>query len=193
MTSFYQDTDISVTENFLTEEEAAYLINVAESVDPSTWRTEGENSPESENFVFWDDKNLFLHKLPNFDRDLILTLEERAHKIYEEAYGLEGKGVRYVSVNIIHRFKPGHLMEAHQDRGPHYTNNDIMHGFVIYINDNYTGGEIRYPNKDISIKPNARSLVIHPGTEPYTHEVLPVKSGLRYTLTSFSRDPIEGA
>lgn len=193
MTTFYENTDISITENFLTEEEAAYLISVAESVNSSTWRTEGENSPEVENFEFWDDKNLFLHKLPNFDRDLILTLEERAHAIYEKTYGLEGLGVRYVSINIIHRFSPGHLMDTHQDRGPHYTNNDIMHGFVIYINDNYSGGEIYYPKKDIAIKPNARSLVIHPGTEEYTHGVKPVESGLRYTLTSFSRDPIPGA
>lgn len=193
MTTFYNDTEISITENFLTEKEAAYLINVAESVDPSIWRTEGENSPESENFVFWDDKNLFLHKLPDFDRNLILALEERAHAVYEKAYGLENSGVRYVSVNIIHRFKPGHQMEEHQDRGPHYTNNDIMHGFVIYINDDYEGGEIYYPNKDISIKPKARSLVIHPGSEEYTHGVSPVESGLRYTLTSFSRDPIKGA
>ena len=189
MTSFYKDTQISITEDFLTKEEAAYLISVAESVDPSTWRTEGENSPESENFVFWDDKNLFLHKLPNFDKDLILRLEERAHQVYEKAYGLEGRGVRYVSINIIHRFKPGHLMETHQDRGPHYTNNDIMHGFVIYINDDYLGGEIYYPLKDIAIKPKARSLVIHPGTEEYTHGVAVVEAGLRYTLTSFSRDP----
>lgn len=192
MTTFYQNTDISITEDFLTEEEARYLITVAESVDPSTWRTEGENSPEAENFDFWDDKNLFLHKLSNFDQNLILTLEDRAHQIYEKTYGLENKGVRYVSINIIHRFKPGHLMEVHQDRGPHYTNNDIMHGFVIYINDDYVGGEIYYPKKDISIKPKSRSLVIHPGTEEYTHGVKPVDSGLRYTLTSFSRDPIEG-
>ena len=190
MTSFYQDTDISITENFLTEEEATYLISVAESVNQSTWRTQGENSPEVENFDFWDDKNLFMHKLPDFDRELVLRLEERAHRLYEETYGLENLGVRYVSINIIHRFSPGHSMEPHQDRGPHYTNNDIMHGFVIYINDDYLGGEIYYPKKDISIKPKARSLVIHPGTEEYTHGVKEVQSGIRYTLTSFSRDPI---
>jgi hypothetical protein len=193
MTFFYENTDISITENFLSENEAAYLINVAESTDPSIWRTEGENSPESDSYIFWDDKNLFLHKLPEFDRQLILDIEERAHAIYEKVYGLEGLGPRYVSINIIHRFSPGHSMEPHQDRGPHYTNNDIMHGFVIYINDNYSGGEIYYPKKDIAIKPNARSLVIHPGSEEYTHGVKPVESGLRYTLTSFSRDPILGA
>lgn len=192
MTTFYKDTQISITENFLSEEEAAYLVSVAESVNQSIWKTEGENSPEVENFDFWDDKNLFLHKLPDFDRDLILRLEDRAHELYEKIYGLENLGVRYVSINIIHRFSPGHSMETHQDRGPHYTNNDIMHGFVIYINDDYVGGEIYYPKKDISIKPKARSLVIHPGTEEYTHGVKPVQSGLRYTLTSFSRDPITG-
>lgn len=189
MTYFYENTDISITEDFLSKEEADYLINVAESVDPSTWHTEGENSPEAKNFEFWDDKNLFLHKLPDFDRDLLHKIHTRAIGIYEAQYGLVGAGASYVSINIIHRFKPGHLMEEHQDRGPHHTNNNIAHGFVVYINDDYEGGEIYYPKKGIAIKAKARSLVIHPSSEEYTHGVKEVKSGIRYTLTSFAKDP----
>lgn len=59
-------------------------------------------------------------------------------------------------------------------------------GLVIYINDEYDGGEIYYTNKDIVHKPKANSIVIHPANKEYTHGVNSVKNGDRYFLTHFA-------
>lgn len=52
-------------------------------------------------------------------------------------------------------------------------------GFIIYFNDDYTGGEICYPEFDFCYKPNAGDLVIHDIKS--VHAVKKVKSGARYT------------
>ena len=59
-------------------------------------------------------------------------------------------------------------------------------GLVIYYNDNYLGGEINYPELDITIKPKAGSALLHGGE--VMHGSLPVLSDdIRYFSTIFMR------
>jgi predicted 2-oxoglutarate/Fe(II)-dependent dioxygenase YbiX len=60
---------------------------------------------------------------------------------------------------------------------------------VLYLNDEYSGGEIYYPNLDIEIKAPAGSLVIHPSDILHTHGVRKVLGGSRFTMTMFAKDP----
>jgi hypothetical protein len=53
---------------------------------------------------------------------------------------------------------------------------------LIYLNDDYIGGEISFPTHDITIKPNKGELVLFPGNLHYAHEVKEVISGDRYTI-----------
>jgi hypothetical protein len=69
--------------------------------------------------------------------------------------------------------------------GPHCDtydgDNDLAFSMIVYLNDEYEGGTIDFPNHNISLKPEAASLVIFPSQEPYLHEVKDVISGERYT------------
>lgn len=56
---------------------------------------------------------------------------------------------------------------------------------VIYLNDDYEGGEIKFPNQDIFIKPEAGSMIIFPSYEPYVHDPQPTKSGDKYMSPVF--------
>ena len=58
-------------------------------------------------------------------------------------------------------------------------------GCVYYLNDDYEGGEIYFPNQNIKLKPKPNTLVFFPGTLEYLHGVNPITNGIRYTLTSF--------
>lgn len=53
---------------------------------------------------------------------------------------------------------------------------------LIYLNDNYTGGEISFLTQDITIKPSKGDLVMFPGNLHYAHEVKEILSGDRYTM-----------
>jgi len=56
---------------------------------------------------------------------------------------------------------------------------------VLYLNDDYTGGELYFKNQDIKIKPEAGSLIAFPSTDPYFHESLTVTSGIKYISPGF--------
>jgi hypothetical protein len=60
-----------------------------------------------------------------------------------------------------------------------------LHGVVVYLNDDYEGGQIYYPEKNIAIKPKKCALVMHPGNEEYQHGVREVIKGDRYAVTLF--------
>ena len=57
--------------------------------------------------------------------------------------------------------------------------------FIIYLNDDYEGGEICYPEYNIEYKPAAGDLVVHCVETP--HGVNIVKSGIRYTHSNVIR------
>lgn len=71
-----------------------------------------------------------------------------------------------------------------QSMGPHFDgqdgNKDLAFSLVAYVNDDYEGGEISFPNHNITIKPKAGSLIMFPSQQPYIHEVKPIISGTRY-------------
>jgi hypothetical protein len=56
---------------------------------------------------------------------------------------------------------------------------------LFYYNDNYTGGELYYPQYDLEIKPSPGLAVAHPGDVNYLHGVKTVLSGERFTTPSF--------
>lgn len=78
----------------------------------------------------------------------------------------------------IRRYDSGSIMFAHEDGGvpiaPRYT-------ALFYFNEDYDGGEISFPDKNLSIKPNKNSVIIFPSKT--VHQVDMLKSGSRY-LTS---------
>jgi hypothetical protein len=69
--------------------------------------------------------------------------------------------------------------------GPHCDNYDgdsnLAFSMISYINADYEGGEIEFPDHGISIKPEEGSLLIFPSQEPYLHKVNNVTFGNRYT------------
>ena len=50
----------------------------------------------------------------------------------------------------------------------------------MYLNDNYEGGEIEFPNQKVKIKPEAGSILIFPSMNPYIHESKPTSKNEKY-------------
>jgi predicted 2-oxoglutarate/Fe(II)-dependent dioxygenase YbiX len=56
---------------------------------------------------------------------------------------------------------------------------------VIYLNDDYEGGELRFPEQDVMIKPEAGSVIVFPSVEPFYHQSMPLKTGTKYMVPAF--------
>lgn len=184
------NNEIVVVENFITEEEVD-IINDLSSKDPSLW--EGSNDGSGLKEWYGNQLRIEPDNLKSsywYYRDLLDSIQKRSESIFTEYYGISD--FEYLPINSLsRRIGPG--LGVHTDEidpeHPQYNPNEkiITHGFVVYINDDYDGGEIFYPNKNISIKPIARSLVMHPGNKEYEHGVNEVRGSTRYSLSWWTR------
>ena len=64
-------------------------------------------------------------------------------------------------------------------------NSITMKSGIISMNDGYQGGELYFPAGDLAVKVPAGSAVLFPPSNIYSHGVLPVTDGQRYTLPFF--------
>ena len=78
---------------------------------------------------------------------------------------------------------PGSDLRVHHDA----EGNDTMAmSIVLYINDDYNGGNLRFVDHDFEIKPKAGSLLVFPSTDDYEHGVMTVEPGpTRYAIPAF--------
>lgn len=81
-------------------------------------------------------------------------------------------------------FMPAHADNANPDGSPHHmAYRDLAS--IVYLNDNYDGGELYFTALDIVIKPKRGMFVAMSAGFHHEHAVLRVNSGLRLTMPSF--------
>ena len=168
---------IHVVENFVTEEESqilnCYIRTNAiwvENAEHEAWNNRVHNT------------NLFTEEEA---KTVSQTLIDRVKCEIESTMSVE----LGPNVPSIVRWLPGNGQAPHADKQlldgtPNsYPENDIAS--LIYINDDYDGGEIFFPNQSIQLKPPKNSLIFFPGDVFFLHGVTTVSSGIRYTIPSF--------
>lgn len=91
------------------------------------------------------------------------------------------------------RWLPGQLQMPHADKELHTgpdagKPNDFPYydiAGLFYINDDYEGGELYFPNQKIQFKPKRGAAYFFPGDMNYIHGVTEIRSGIRYTVPFF--------
>lgn len=56
---------------------------------------------------------------------------------------------------------------------------------VLFLNDNFEGGEFVFPELKIRIRPEPGMLICFPSTHEYVHGVEPVTKGTRYSMVNW--------
>lgn len=56
---------------------------------------------------------------------------------------------------------------------------------VLYLNDDFDGGQIQFIHLDKTIQPKAGMLLLFPSGYQYEHRVFPVTKGVRYAVVSW--------
>jgi predicted 2-oxoglutarate/Fe(II)-dependent dioxygenase YbiX len=59
---------------------------------------------------------------------------------------------------------------------------------LVYLNGDYTGGELEFPYFGIKIKPEPGMMIIFPSNYAYTHIAKPVTNGTKYALVTWIKD-----
>ena len=88
---------------------------------------------------------------------------------------------------LIREYNAGSKMSAHSDAYSYVKKdgNPVKPSLtaILYINDDYAGGEIDFIHDDLCLKPKAGSMVVFPSDKQ--HEVLEILSGNRYMTQTY--------
>jgi hypothetical protein len=86
----------------------------------------------------------------------------------------------YEIFNFVKYEGEGKHFRIHADDGPSYK---CTVSGVVYINDDYTGGEIYFPRLDnVKVKPGNGDIALFPSNYAYEHASLPIESGTKYCV-----------
>lgn len=90
----------------------------------------------------------------------------------------------YESFNFVKYEGEGQQFKIHADHGPHY---NTTVSIVVYLNDDYEGGEIYFPRLDeLTYAPNIGDIAIFPSNYIYEHASLPMRAGTKYCVVIMS-------
>lgn len=132
-----------------------------------------------------DRSNSVIYLFDRTKHEIVFSLVDKiknAHvKQYEQKYFIPS--LTYSSVEGL-MYAPGERYVAHHDNGAKHVSNRVC-SMVVYLNDDYAGGEIEFVLFGEKTKPPKCSVVVFPSNHPYLHTVHPVISGVRYALNVF--------
>lgn len=188
--------DIVVIHDFISDEENNALLEYEKYLDAnSLWdNSNSENDPGKQ----WDSRFLGASTLLSVDRgfgkpkdleifDLICKIRKKIEKQIIESYKLNFR-VYADSMNLI-KWPHGYIQPAHSDfenygGEPHIYNWREI-GCVLYLNDNFDGGQIHFPQHGVEVPVRPKMLAFFPGDVHHSHGVQRVLNGTRYTMSSF--------
>ena len=189
--------DVTLVKNFLSKEELDTLFEIMKDLSQDDWekeyldqlpafcmekfgRSDVENLVAEGKFEItqnWKDKNYNINH-----HEIVRTM----HKRLSDLVNLVDDKLELAGLSTIQRMQEGVELKAHTDQ---HTDPSIRYATIIYLNDNYEGGELFFSNKDLELKPKPGDLVIFPGTDEFNHGVRHVQPGpIRYVIVGFVKE-----
>lgn len=185
--------DLLVIEDFITKDEIDDFFSIINSATEKDWsslymeglkkfciekfgRDDVDNLVAEGKFEItknWEDKNLEINGFA-----ITKIVHDRLSNLVNEIDNS-------LSLNSFsfQRMQSGVELKSHTDQ---HTDPSIQYAAIIYLNDNYSGGEVFFKNKNLDLRPKAGSLLIFPGNEEFEHGVRHVQDGpIRYVIPAF--------
>jgi hypothetical protein len=159
--------NIKIIPNFISKEEIDDILKSLSTAPEKKWPSQKDNDG---NIINW----MYAYSLID-NTNIIGRVKEEVIK----AYSFDHVSPKEEGLNII-KWVKGSKLNLHVDDLGYVTDNNIA--TLIYINDDYDGGEIKFATHEVDLKPKTADLLIFPGNMHYSHEVKEVLSGTRYTL-----------
>jgi hypothetical protein len=172
LNTYQLENNIFYIKEFLSNEELNYANSLINDIQSDDWEMLNDVHHESWHNKFYDHNDMVLNKI----------IMEKINRIIINLPDMVVAGF-----NRVLRQSPGNNMDAHIDEINDQSNGSIReYALVVYLNDDYIGGDLSYVDLDISIKPEAGSLMIFKTGPKYLHEVKTVAGNTpRYCLPAF--------
>lgn len=146
------------------------------------------------------------HYGEEFDEHSIFTQKLFLYKSAVLKQLMYSYGVELVNLSgtTLRKWFPGEYQDPHSDNEalitikddfasadpfPNFSSLFIEYAALVYFNDDYTGGEIFFPDYDIAIKPEPNEFISFPGNRYYIHGVKEMIDGKRFVMQDFVTTP----
>jgi hypothetical protein len=207
--------NIWLLENFLTEEMSNNLIAHIKSLSEKDWRKlylhtiiRRYNQPWRENQGILETNEDIIHAIAtrqiinldeffgDYQQDFDKSIEikeyqdvelfwERWNNIFEVVNTEDKERFTVDKPNFVDRKYKGTSTREHQDGSP---DGSLVYATILYINEDFKGGELYFPELDISIKPKKGSLCVFDASNNWFHGVKTITEGTRYSIPIFVWD-----
>jgi predicted 2-oxoglutarate/Fe(II)-dependent dioxygenase YbiX len=176
---FYKD-DIARIDNFVTPEEARAMIKYFES-QAQIWG----------DVAFYN--SLGMGIAPHDQRLIELGLDpkhfDNLKNKFKQTCEMFFKKELRPNTSHAQKWKVGGFAAPHSDNSDHDGNPNAFHinkyVGILYLNDDYEGGELYFPDHKLEFKPPVYSFIMFPGGHENIHGVKEITKGTRYTMVSF--------
>ncbi len=183
--------DIVVYENFLDAETSGKIVKVldkhAENASISWMPISFYESYSSVLPLDNDEEVISLGLSPTIFSDIEKAMPEAIASVHD----LEPKTICKIGYHT-QKWEPGAYARMHSDNTDAEGNSGAFtrsrYAGFLYLNDNFEGGLLRFPDQNIEIKPQVGMLAVFDGGFNNMHEVSLIESGVRYTIGSFWDD-----
>lgn len=175
-----KDNRIVEVPNFVTQEAASRMISyfdakAADWGDIAFYGSEGMG-------LLPNDPELGKHELPG------MFFDELRESFKAHVAEIFGRGVK-PNTSHAQKWNVGGFANPHSDNSDSHGEPNAFeinkYVGILYLNEDYDGGELYFPDHDIEFKPNAFSYYVFPGGVENIHGVKEITSGTRYTMVSF--------
>jgi hypothetical protein len=160
--------NIKLISNFLSDGQIKYLMDNVNENKKVSFESQKDDSGKAINWM---------HIYPGIEDKF--KIRDRVRVEIVNAYGFDAIRPKEPHLSVA-KWETGTKLNLHVDDLGYVTDNHIP--TLIYLNDDYEGGEISFATHNVTIKPKVGDLLIFPGNMHYAHEVKEVLSGTRYTL-----------
>lgn len=83
----------------------------------------------------------------------------------------------------ILKYEKGNEYKIHNDWSPKHSNRVVS--LVVYLNDDYSGGQLEFPNIGYTYRPRAGDIVIFPSNHTFAHRSKPITKGTKYAIVTW--------
>jgi hypothetical protein len=188
--------DIVVYENFLTPEESSKIIEVLDRAATGgslTWMPISFYESYSSTLPQEGDSEILESGLPS---DIFAQIKAKIVEAVASVHDLDPKTIVEIGYHT-QKWEPGAYARLHSDNTDDKGNSGAFtrsrYAAFLYLNDDFSGGLLKFPSQDIELAPKVGMLAAFDGGFSNMHEVSLIESGIRYTIGSFWDDREEDA
>lgn len=188
--------DIVVYEDFISAEDAQKIISVLESKakdESLSWMPISFYESYSSTLPQDNDESVLSAGLsPTIFSDIEKAMPEAVASVHD----LDPEIICKIGYHT-QKWEPGAFARVHSDNTDEHGKSGAFtrsrYAGFLYLNDDFEGGLLKFPDQDIEIKPRTGMLAVFDGGFSNMHEVSLITSGVRYTIGSFWDDREEDA